>query len=117
MSDERCNADLGQLTANLVRLQKKVSELESKIEGYKAVYKAQQDMLQMAQQRHADDVERSVALMTERDEARRMYCRCRMDLEGVPMGDLNEKGAAFAASRGWDCFKKQTESTDAVDTK
>jgi hypothetical protein len=40
----------------------------------------------------------------ERDEARRMYCRCRMDLDGVPMEELNEEGAAFAASRGWDCF-------------
>jgi hypothetical protein len=67
---------------------------------------------------YVDDAADAIARLTaERDEARRMYCRCRMDLEGVPMGDLNEKGAAFAASRGWDCFKKQTESTDAVDTK
>ncbi len=35
-------------------------------------------------------------LIAERDEARRMYCKCHAQAEAI----------GYAEGRGWDCFKK-----------
>ena len=44
----------------------------------------------------ADAIER---LTAERDEARRMYCKCHAQAEAI----------GYAEGRGWDCFKEETK--------
>jgi hypothetical protein len=44
-------------------------------------------------QEAADEIER---LRAERDEARRMFCKCHAQAEAI----------GYAEGRGWDCFKE-----------
>ena len=45
----------------------------------------------------ARELEREIARLTaERDEARRMFCKCHAQAEAI----------GYAEGRGWDCFKE-----------
>jgi predicted nucleic acid-binding Zn-ribbon protein len=85
--------DIGRLSAQVFAHQREIIALREELKEWKREVEALERNAETTYENH----KRIVAELTaERDEARRMYCKCHAQAEAI----------GYAEGRGWDCFKE-----------